>query len=203
MSRIDSLEALEALYGPAKPASLAKELDRLTPEYAALVEAAPFVVIATIGPNGADASPRGDPAPVARVLDERTVAIPDRRGNNRIDSLRNIVADPRVALLFLIPGVGETMRISGTASIETEPALLDRFAMRGSRPVSVLLVTVERAYFQCQKALVRSRLWDPEAQVERGSLPSAGRILEGISAGGIDGAEYDAGYGERMRRELY
>lgn len=203
MSEIRDLAALEALYGQPRPASLAKVADHVTPEYARLIEAAPFVVIASSGPDGLDVSPRGDPAPVARVLDSRTVAIPDRRGNNRIDTLRNIVADPRVALLFLIPGLGETMRIAGTARIVTDAALLDALAMEGRRPVSAILVTVEQAYFQCRKALVRSRLWEQEAQADPASLPTAGEILEAQTRGETDGAAYDAAYPERMKRELY
>lgn len=200
---IASEAALAALYGEPGITSLVKELDRISEDYRAFIEAAPFVVLATVGPEGLDASPRGDPAPVAHVLDERMVAIPDRRGNNRIDSLRNIVRDPRVALLFLIPGVGETIRIQGRARISVAPDLLARFAMDGKPPRSVLLVSVERVYFQCQKALRRSRLWEPDAQVGRAALPSTGAMLERMSAGEVDGAAYDAEYPERMRRTIY
>lgn len=160
-------------------------------------------MIASAGPEGLDATPRGDPAPVAAVLDPGTVALPDRPGNNRLDTLRNIVRDPRVALLFLIPGVGETMRVNGRAEISIDPDHLARFELSGKLPRSVLLVTVERAYFQCQKALVRSRLWDPETRTDRSALPSIGAMLERISDGEVDGAAYDADYPERMNRSIY
>ncbi|MEM9148629.1 MAG: MSMEG_1061 family FMN-dependent PPOX-type flavoprotein, partial [Pseudomonadota bacterium] len=150
-----------------------------------------------------DTSPRGDPAPVAHVLDRRTLALPDRLGNNRIDSLRNIVRDPRVALLFLIPGVGETMRVNGRAVISTEPGLLARYAMQGKAPRSVILITAERVYFQCQKALRRSKLWEAESQIERAALPSTGTMLQRMHDESFDGAAYDAEYPDRMRRTIY
>ncbi len=195
--------ALSAVYGAPGAASLVKELDRISEDYRAFIEAAPFVVLTTFGPDGLDASPRGDPAPVAYVLDDRTLAIPDRRGNNRIDSLRNLVQDPRVALLFLIPGIGETIRVQGRAAISVAPDLLERFAMEGKPPRSVLMIAVERVYFQCQKALKRSRLWEPDARIERAALPSTGAMLERMSRGEIDGAAYDAEYPERMQRTIY
>src|SRR6202167_4116177 len=143
---ITTTEQLEALYAdaPYGPA-LIKEVDYITPEYRKLIEAAPFVVLATSGPDGLDCSPRGDPPGFVRVIDERTLVIPDRRGNNRIDSLRNLVRDPRVALLFLIPGVGETMRVIGRAKISTDPKLTESFIIDGKAPKSVLIVTVEKA----------------------------------------------------------
>src|SRR5579884_4275487 len=143
---ITTTEQLEALYSdaPYGPA-LIKEVDRITPQYRKLIEASPFVVLATCGPEGLDCSPRGDPAGFVRVVDEHTLLIPDRRGNNRIDSLRNLVRDPRISLLFLIPGVGETMRINGRARICTDPALTESFAINGKVPKCVLVVTVERA----------------------------------------------------------
>src|SRR5580692_869631 len=155
---ITTTEQLESLYAdaPYGPA-LIKEVDRITPEYRKLIEAAPFVVLATSGPEGLDCSPRGDPPGFVRVVDEHTLLLPDRLGNNRIDSLRNLVRDPRVALLFLIPGVGETMRIVGHAKISIDPKLIETFMINGKLPRSVLIVTVERAYFQCTKAIVRSK----------------------------------------------
>lgn len=201
--RIGSVAELEALYGAPMEVALAKELDYLTPHYRRLVEAAPFAVLATVGPEGLDCSPRGDPAGFARVPDPKTVLIPDRRGNNRLDSLKNIVRDPRVALLFLIPGVNETMRVNGRADLLADPALLESFAIRGKTPRSVIRVAVESAYYQCPKALVRSRLWDPETRIPRSALPSSGEMLRAVSGGAIDGEEWDRNYPARLRETIY
>ena len=137
------------------------------------------------------------------MLDEKTVLIPDRRGNNRLDTLRNLVRDPRISLLFLIPGVGETLRINGHTDIVTDPELCASFTMQWKVPTSVLVITVERVYFQCQKALVRSRLWSAEAQIPRSALPSTGQMLEARSQGDFDGAEYDRAYPEHMKKTIY
>lgn len=195
--------ALEALYGEPAPTSLLKELDHVSEHYRAFIDASPFLILATSGPEGLDCSPRGDPGGFVRVADPKTLLIPDRRGNNRIDSLRNIVRDPRVALLFLVPGVGETMRVNGRAHISTDPELLASFVMDGKAPRSVIVVSVERVYPQCQKALVRSRLWDPARHVARAALPSVGEMMEAISGGSFDGKAYDAAYPERMKQTLY
>jgi PPOX class probable FMN-dependent enzyme len=200
---ITSIEQLEALYDAPISRSIYKEIDHISAHYRTFIEKAPFVVIATSGPEGLDCSPRGDPPGFVRVLDEKTVLIPDRRGNNRLDSLRNIVRDPRIALLFLIPGIGETMRINGRAALVTDPELCESFTMDGKVPKVVLVVTVERIYFQCQKALVRSRLWDLEAQIPRTDLPSTGEILEALSKEAFDGKAYDAGYMEYMKKTIY
>ena len=178
--RVTSIEELEAIYGEPAPRSLVKELDRISDHYRTFIEKAPFVAVATCGPEGLDCSPRGDPAGFVRVVDEKTLMLPDRRGNNRIDSMRNLVRDPRISLLFLIPGVNETMRINGRADIVVDPQLCESFAIDGKLPRSVLVVTVDRIYFQCQKALVRSRLWDAEVQVPRSDLPSTGKMLEAL-----------------------
>jgi PPOX class probable FMN-dependent enzyme len=201
--RITSVEQLEALYGQPKGGALFKEIDFISDHYRAFIEAAPFVVLASVGPEGLDTSPRGDPAGFVRVLDAHTVLIPDRRGNNRLDTLKNIVRDPRVALLFLIPGVGETLRINGRAELITDPALCESFAINGKAPRSIIRVTAERVYFQCQKALVRSRLWDPAAQVERSTLPTAGTIIEALAPEPFDGKTYDDNYPEYMKQVIY
>jgi PPOX class probable FMN-dependent enzyme len=201
--RITSVEQLEALYGQPKGGALFKEIDYISDHYRAFIEAAPFVVLASVGPEGLDTSPRGDPAGFVRVVDRHTVLIPDRRGNNRLDTLKNIVRDPRVALLFLIPGVGETLRINGRAELTTDPALCDSFAINGKAPKSIIRVTAERVYFQCQKALVRSRLWDPAAQVERSTLPTAGTIIEALAPEPFDGKTYDENYPEYMKQVIY
>ena len=195
--------ALTAVYGEPSPASIAKEVDYLHPHYLAMIAASPFVAMATCGPEGLDVSPRGDPAGFVSVADERTLLMPDRRGNNRTDSLRNIIRDPRVALLFLIPGVGETLRVNGRAAISVAPDLLARFEFRGTLPRSVIVVHVETVYFQCPKALVRSELWNPEKHISRKALPSTGTILADITAGTVGGEQYDREYPDRLRKTLY
>jgi len=201
---IATTEALESLYvdAPYGPA-LIKEVDRITPQYRRLIEAAPFVVLATCGPEGLDCSPRGDPPGFVRVIDEHTLVIPDRRGNNRIDSLRNIVRDPRVALLFLIPGVGETMRVIGRAKISTDPKLTESFAMNGKVPKCVLIVTVETAYFQCTKAIIRSKLWDPASKIDRKTLQTPGSIIAELTDGKMGGPEHDRLAPARIKETIY
>jgi len=201
-SVITTTAELDEVYGEALSTSLLKELPIITEPYRRFIEVAPFVALATSGPEGLDCSPRGDPAPIARILDERTVAIPDRRGNNRIDSLRNIVRDPRVALLFLIPGVNETIRINGRAVISRDQSLRESLAMGEKVPTSVIVVTVDSIYHQCPKALVRSKLWDPEVHIDRSTLPTNGEIIRSIDAA-FDAAAYDAAYPERMKQTIY
>ena len=201
--QITTIEELEALYGTPVGPSLAKEIDHISEHYRLFIEKAPFVVIATSGPDGLDCSPRGDPAGFVRVLDRKRVLIPDRRGNNRLDSLRNLVADPRVSLLFLIPGVNETLRINGRARIIVDAALAASFAINDKTPKILLEVTADRVYYQCAKALVRSRLWSSEAQLPRSALPSTGQILEEITNREIDAAEHDRGYPERVKQTIY
>jgi hypothetical protein len=201
---ITTTEQLESLYAdaPYGPA-LIKEVDHITPQYRQLIEAAPFAVIATSGPEGLDCSPRGDPPGFVRVIDEKTLVIPDRRGNNRIDSLRNLVRDPRISLLFLIPGVGETMRINGRAKISTDPKLTETFALNGKVPKCVLLVTVDTAYFQCTKAIIRSKLWDPASKVDRKTLPTPGSIIAELTDGKMGGPEHDRLAPERIKETIY
>jgi PPOX class probable FMN-dependent enzyme len=194
---------LTALYGEPVGAAVSKEVDYIHPHYRAMIEAAPFMVLATSGPEGLDCSPRGDPAGFVHVLDDKTLLIPDRRGNNRVDSLRNIIRDDRVALLFLIPGVGETLRVNGRAAISVSPELIGRFPYRGTLPRSVIVVTTESVYFQCPKAIVRSELWNPEKHISRKDLPSTGTILADVTAGLINGEQYDRDYPERLRTTIY
>jgi uncharacterized protein len=201
--RVTTLETLEALYDKPYGPSIIKEIDHINPHYRKFIEAAPFFALATSGPEGLDCSPRGDAPGFVRVADEKTLLIPDRRGNNRIDSLRNILADPRVALLFLIPGVGETIRVIGRASISTDPALTETFIVNGKAPRTVIVVAVERVFYQCTKAIVRSKLWDPAVHVDRKNLPSAGTILAEISGGKIGGPEHDRGQPQRIKETLY
>jgi len=200
---LKDLAALERLYGKPAEVSVVKEIDYIHPHYRAFIEAAPFVVIATAGPGGLDASPRGDRAGFVAVEDEKTLLVPDRRGNKRIDSLRNLIADDRLGLLFLIPGVAETLRVNGRAAISVDPALLARFGVDGKAPLSVLVVRVEAVYFQCSRALIRSQLWDAEKQIDRSALPSVGTILADLSQGRLGGVAYDRELPERVRATLY
>jgi uncharacterized protein len=173
------------------------------PEYRALIEAAPFAALATRGPEGLDCSPRGDGPGFVRVLDDKTLLLPDRRGNNRIDSLKNIVRDPHVALLFLIPGIGETLRVNGRAAISVEPNLLESFSVEGKPPRSVIVITVDTVFFQCARAILRSELWNPARHVARESLPSAGQILAALTNDKAGGEAYDKALPERQRTTLY
>lgn len=193
---------LEALYGPPMAPALIKEIDHVSDHYRAFIEASPFVVLATSGPEGLDCTPRGDPAGFVRVVDPKTLMLPDRRGNNRLDALRNIVRDPRIALLFLIPGIGRTLRVNGRARITTDPELCRSFEMEGKVPRSVVVVTAERVYTQCPKALVRSHLWDPARHLPESALPSSGAILRALSAE-VDGEAYDRDYPRRLRETIY
>lgn len=204
MHEITTLEALEALYQPQPvPASTVKVTDHITPHYAALIQASPFVALATVGPEGLDCSPRGDLPGFVRIADPRTLMLPDRRGNNRIDSLRNIVRDPRVALLFLIPGSGTTFRVNGRAVLSADPALLDSFAVDDKPPRTVTVVTVEEAYFQCARAIVRSGLWKAESQVHPKTLPTPGAMLAAVTAGAVGGEAYDTAWPERAAKTMW
>jgi hypothetical protein len=200
---LTTLAQLEALYGQPNERALRKEIPYVNEDYRAFIEVAPFVVLATAGPEGLDCSPRGDAPGFVRVVDERTLALPDRIGNNRIDSLRNIIVEPRLALLFIIPGVGESLRVNGRGRICADPEWLDSFAVNGKLPRTVLLIDVESVYFHCSKALVRSKLWDPARHIERTRLPSTGEILRRVSGADFDAATYDRELAERVRTTLY
>lgn len=201
--RITTLAGLEALFDAVGEASLRKEVDHVHPVYARLIAASPFAVLATNGPGGLDVSPRGDAPGFVAVQDERTLLLPERRGNNRIDSLRNIVHDPRVALLFLIPGVGETLRVNGTARISVEPALLERFAVQGAQPKCVLEIAVQAVFFQCARAVLRSRLWHPLPPDVLAQVPTAGAVLAALTEGQVGGERYDQELPARQRASLY
>ncbi len=204
MHTIDSLEKLQALFGEVGEASSRKEVPYVHASYRALIEASPFAMLATAGPDGLDASPRGDPAGFVVVQDEKTLLLPERRGNNRIDSLRNILHDPRVALLFLIPGVGETLRVNGRASITTEPELLQKLAMQGQPPKCVLVIKVDTVFFQCARAIQRSNLWDaPTATRKERGIPTPGALLAALTESAIDGEKYDSELPARQQATLY
>lgn len=203
MSEITSHEDLEALYGDVPENVYKKETDHLTSAYHAWIERAPFFVVASMGKKGVDCSPRGDAVgSVLKVLDDRTLAIPDRRGNNRLDTLRNILRDPRVGLIFLMPGVHETLRVIGRAKITTDPALIDMFDMNGKKPATVIQVQIDAVYFQCARAVKRAKLWDTESWAEKGDVPTAGQMIAD-AIDGFDGADYDAALQERQRKTLY
>jgi PPOX class probable FMN-dependent enzyme len=203
MSVISTIEELEAIYGFPNEASTVKEADWITPQYRTLIEASPFVALATAGPEGLDCSPRGELGGVVRIVDERTLMMPDRRGNNRCDSLRNIVRDPRVGLLFLIPGFGTTLRLNGRAHLSVDPGLLDSFAVKGQTPRSVIVIKVDTVFFQCARAIVRSELWNPGRHVDVEALPTPGDILATLSEARVGGAAYDAEWPERAARTMW
>ena len=201
---VDTIEKLEAIYGTPDITSTVKVADHITPQYRAFIESAPFLALATSGPEGLDCSPRGDIAPhLVRIVDERTLLLPDRRGNNRIDSLRNIVRDPRIALLFLIPGNGNTIRINGNASLTNDEALLRSFAVGEKAPRSAIEIDVREVYFQCARAIVRSRLWKAESQIDPKALPSAGDILASMSGNLVGGEAYDTAWPDRAAGTLW
>lgn len=196
-------EDLASLYGEVGPAAIQKEVSYVHPHYRALIEASPFAVLATIGPGGLDVSPRGDPPGFVAVEDEHTLLLPERRGNNRIDSLRNILADPRVALLFLVPGLGETLRVNGRASLSIDPALLERFSVEGRLPKCVVVIHVETVFYQCARAIQRSKLWQPVAEDAKANLPTPGKILSALADPPIDGEAYDRELPARQKATLY
>jgi uncharacterized protein len=203
MQTIDSVAELEALYGVPLETATIKEVAHVTPEYAQFIAASPFVSFATSGPEGLDCSPRGDLPGFVRIADPSTLLMPDRRGNNRIDSLRNVVRDPRVALLFLVPGVGNTLRVNGLARVSVDPALLESFAVDGRAPRSVVVVRVTAVYFQCARALLRSDLWNAAKHVDPKTLPSAGEMLANLSDGRVGGEPYDSQWAERAKATLW
>lgn len=207
MQKITSLEMLEQVYAaPVSERAIWKEIDHINDMYRAFIEASPFLILSTCGERGVDCSPRGDAPGFVRVVEPGCIQIPDRKGNNRIDSMRNIIDNGQVGIIFLIPNVGETIRVSGSAEILIDSELCDTFAVNGKPASSVLSIKVQKAYYQCQKALMRSRLWDPESHVDRDSLPSAGQMAQHFSAHHgkeFDGQAYDEGYDEYMRKNMY
>ena len=207
MQKIDSLEMLETIYsGPVGERSLWKEIDHINELYQQFIEASPFLIMATYGDKGVDCSPRGDPPGFVRVIAPDCILIPDRRGNNRLDTMRNIIQNPQVGIIFLIPNVGETIRVSGQAEILIDEELCRSFTIKGKPASSVLSVKVEKVYYQCQKALARSKLWDADSYIERSQLPSAGKMAEFFSAQHgteFDGDTYDKNYADHMRKTIY
>lgn len=203
MPIIATIEQLEAIYGRPGETSTVKVANRITPLYRVLIDKSPFAALATCGPEGLDCSPRGDLPGFVRVHDETTLMMPDRRGNDRVDSLRNIVRNPRVALLFLIPGSGSTLRVNGRAQVSTDADLLASFRMDGKAPRTVIVMTVEEIYFQCARAIVRSDLWNPDKRVDPKTLPTPGQILADMSENRVGGEVYDEEWPERARQSLW
>src|SRR3954453_10395991 len=202
MSTVRTLAELEALYDKPVPTSIIKEVDHLTPLHRLYVEASPFVILATCGPDGLDCSPRGDAPGFVRAVDERTLHIPDRRGNNRLDTLRNLVVDPRIGLLFLVPGIGVTLRVNGTVELSTDLELRQSFVVEGKLPTTVLVVTTQSVYTQCPKALIRSHPWGASRHRAPNELPWFGEILEHKTSGESDGAGFGATFPERGRQTI-
>ena len=202
MTVVTSVEQLNELYGAPGEASLVKVTDFLLPEYRTMIEASPFMALATVGPEGLDCSPRGDAGAVIHIEDERTLMLPDWRGNNRIDSLSNIVRDPRVALMFLIPGSSTTMRLNGRAVVRIDEAIRQRFVMDGRHPRAVVVVTIDEVYSQCARAVLRADLWNPEKFRDTSLLPTVGQMLASAKKG-FDGAAYDREWPGRAVKTMW
>ena len=200
MDWIADLDTLHAHYGTPGQASTVKVTPRLTPAYRAWIERSRFCVLTTVGPEGTDGSPRGDDGPVVAILDDRTLALPDWRGNDRIDSLRNIVRDGRVSLMFLIPGSHNAMRVNGTARLTADDTLRARFERDGKRPRTVIVIAITEVYSQCARALIRAGLWQGD---QSQGLPTVGDMLREVTEGAIDGAAYDADWPGRAARTMW
>jgi len=199
MKTVESIQALETLYEIANPLSIKKVTTRVTPLYAKWINASRFCVLATVGPEGTDGSPRGDVGPVARIVDDKTLMIPDWRGNNRMDSLRNIVRDGRISVMFMANGLTNVVRINGTAVLSDDPDVTGQFDQKGAHPRSVIVITVAEVYFQCAKALMRSQTWSGVAVT---GLPTAGDFLKEQVAE-FDGKAYDDGYPEHAKDRMW
>jgi len=183
MTKIDTQDKLRAIYGEPMGLAVAKCLPKLDPHCKHFIELAPFAVISSADTKGdADVSPRGDGPGFIKVIDDNTIVMPDRPGNNRIDTLSNIIENPKVGMLFFVPGVNETLRINGTAEISTDPALLDLFADTPKPPITAIRITVDEAFLHCAKSLMRSKLWDANVQIHRKTLPTLGKMIKDQTA---------------------
>ncbi len=202
MPVITTPEALRAIYDQCSEASLVKVTRRLTAEYQRMIEASPFVAVATSGPGGLDCSPRGDAGQVVFVDTDTTLLLPDWRGNNRVDTLENLIHDPRIALMFLIPGSTSTLRVNGTAQITNDEAMVNRFTMDGKHPRTVAVITIGEVYFQCARAVMRADLWNPERAVDPKSLPTAGQMLKAAKAD-FDAETYDREWPDRAKKSMW
>lgn len=200
MQTIETIEDLEALYDAKVPQSVTKVSQTITPLYRQWIEASRFLVIATVGTEGTDASPRGDDGPVVAIQDEKSILLPDWRGNNRIDSLRNIVRDGRVSLMFMVPGCNNVVRVNGKAVLTADEAFTRQFEQRKKHPKTVIVITVNEIYFQCAKALMRSALW--KSDDESAGLPTAGQFIREKQAT-FDAETYDTGYAESAKDRMW
>ena len=201
MKTIETLDDLHKLYGTPGDTALRKVADRLTPEYAEWIARSRFCVLSTVGPEGTDGSPRGDDGPVVFPLDPVTLAMPDWRGNQRLDSLRNIIRDPRVSLMFMVPGSTNVIRVNGSARLTADGGLRTRFERKGIQPATVILIRIAEIYSQCSRAILRARLWTSPDESE--DLPTVGRILSAMTDGDIEGDAYDAGWSERAAKTMW
>ena len=200
---VTDIEELETHYGTPGQASIVKVADKLTKEYRTLISASPFFALASAGPEGLDCSPRGERGGAFQIVDDKTLIIPDRRGNNRLDTLRNIVRNPQVAMLFLIPGSITTVRLNGTAIVTVDKDLLSSLERDSKAPRSAVVVTIREIYTQCGRAVLRAGLWDPTSYVEPGQIPSPGDVLNAQTKGEIDGKEYDAQWPDRANATMW
>jgi hypothetical protein len=200
---VETMERLDAIYGEATPRALRKQTDHVTAPGRALIAASPFLILATASEDGIDCSPKGDAPGFVQLLDDRTLLIPDRPGNNRVDGMGNIIANPKVGIIFMVPGANETYRVNGNARISVDPALLVRFVVRGKRARAVIVVTVEEAFNHCPKAFVRADLWRGAAN-RSGDAPTHGDFAASIDDGDAGyAAKFDAKYAERLPDQLY
>jgi len=199
MTPIETLEELDTIYGPPSPRSLSKVVTRLTPAYSAWIGASRFAILSTVGPEGTDSTPRGDDGPVVKISDDQTLLLPDWRGNNRLDNLRNIVRDPRVSLMFLVPGSDNVVRVNGRAVVTADASVTDQFEQKGRHPKTVTVVTLQEAYFQCAKAVMRAGLWSRD---DAARLPTAGDFLQEV-APDFDGPAYDRTYPNQAKHQLW
>lgn len=203
MKIIGSIEELNEIYGAGlSQASVDKVTKELTPLYRGMIEASPFVALATVGPEGLDCSPRGDLGGVVRIIDDRTLHLPDWRGNNRVDSLSNIVRDPRLSLMFLIPGSNTVMRINGRGVVSNDEALLASFEMDGKHPRTVIVISIVEVYFQCARAVMRAELWNADHFVDPANLPTPGQMLKD-AVGDFDHETYDREWPARAAKTMW
>lgn len=200
---VADVAALEQIYGKPGETSLVKVAESLTPEYRALILASPFFALATSGPEGLDCSPRGERGGAFVILDDKTIAIPDWRGNNRMDSLRNIVRDPEIAMLFLVPGSVTTVRLNGTAIVTIDEELCASMERDGKKPRSAIVVSLRQIYFQCGRAVLRAGLWDAAYHIDADSIPTPGDVLRSQTEGRIDGNSYDAEWASRADKTMW
>ena len=203
MRIIEDIAALEALYGTPPSAALSKVARRMTPLYRRWIMASRLCVLSTVGPAGTDGSPRGDDGPVVTELDPGTLAMPDWRGNNRLDSLRNIVEDGRVSLLFLVPGSNGLVRVNGRARLTDDADLRARFERKGVLPATVIVIKIAEIYTQCARALLRAGTWTDEARAAVEGLPTPGEILAEVTQGAEGGAAYDAAWPARAAATMW